>query len=148
MSEVVVEQKSDGPANAKHGSAADPEGHTALTEDLLRLRGYLERRDVDGARAFVRELEQRWPDAEPVKHLARVLAPPASRPAPEVPHRSFRRENEWLRAHAREYPGCWIAVFEDRLIAADPDLDSVVATVRQVLGRDTALLHYQPGRSK
>ncbi len=60
--------------------------------------------------------------------------------------RSFRRDHEWLRAHAREYPGCWIATYEDRLIAADPSLETVQEAVRTTLGHqgNVAFLHYQP----
>jgi hypothetical protein len=58
--------------------------------------------------------------------------------------RALDRERAWLQAHAREHPGCWLAVFEDRLIAADPDLRAVLAITRQSLGDKSALLHYEP----
>ena len=81
-----------------------------LDADLAHLRRQIEQDDVLGARAFVAELEQRWPDSPRVRRWARVLAPAEVRLAPGVPSRSFDSEYEWLRQHRREYPGCWIAV--------------------------------------
>ena len=75
--------------------------------------------------AFVAELEQRWPDSPRVRRWARVLAPAEVRLAPGVPSRSFDSEYEWLRQHRREYPGCWLAVQGDHLVAANPDLARV-----------------------
>jgi hypothetical protein len=58
--------------------------------------------------------------------------------------RSLRREQAWLSEHAAEYPGCWLAVFEDRLIAADPSLKTVLAATRKAIGEESALLHFEP----
>jgi hypothetical protein len=120
------------------------DGTQALAEDLACLRGFLEREDVEGARKFVQELEQRWPDSDRVRHFARVLAPPKVRMVPGVRGRPLHKEHAWLRAHAREYPGCWLAIFEDRLIAANSDLGLVLATVRQTPGAEESLLYFQP----
>jgi hypothetical protein len=122
-------------------------GQEALAEDLACLRGFLEREDIEGAREFVKELERRWPDSDRAQHFARVLAPPKVRMVPGVRGRPLHKEHDWLRAHASEYPGCWLAVFEDRLIAASPELNVVLATVRQTPGAEDALLYFQPGGS-
>jgi len=68
----------------------------------------------------VRNLEQRWPEAERAQHYARVLEPPKVRMRSDIPARSSERESKWLEEHGREYPGCRLAIHEDRLIAADP----------------------------
>jgi hypothetical protein len=115
-----------------------------LTADLSRLRDMVERSDVEGARAYVKELEQRWPDSHRVHHWARVLAPPVARRVPGKPGRSFAREHAWLREHRREYPGCWLAVLEDRLLDADPDVGTLLTRLRQTPGGKDALLHFQP----
>lgn len=39
-------------------------------------------------------------------------------------------EQDWIRAHAKKYPGEWIAVKGSRLIARDTDLAAVTRTVR------------------
>src|SRR5687768_12774189 len=101
---------------AVRASEAPPE----LTADLARLREMVEQSDVEGARAFVKELEQRWPDSKKVQHWARVLAPPVARVLRGVRGRPLDKERAWIREHGREYPGCWLAVLGDQLIAADP----------------------------
>jgi hypothetical protein len=116
-----------------------------LAADLQHLRALLEGDRVQEARRFVKELEQRWPEAERVQHYARVLEPPKVRMRPDLPARSSEREIKWLEEHGREYPGCWLAIHEDRLIAADPDRRVVTARAEQVLGEETYLLFHQPG---
>ena len=49
--------------------------------------------------------------------------------------------------HAHEHPGCWLAIYGYRLIAADPDLKKVVAAARAELGDEGALLVRAPDRS-
>lgn len=111
--------------------------------DVQRLREMVEQNDVEGARAFVKDLEQWWPDSERVRYWARVLAPPVVRVVKGQRGRSLEKERAWLKEHAREYPGCWLAVFEDRLIAADPDFGVVLAVVRETPGAESALFSYQ-----
>jgi hypothetical protein len=116
-----------------------------LAAGLQHLRDLLEADRVAEARRFVKELEQRWPEAERVQHYARVLAPPKVRMRPDIPARSSEREWKWLEEHAREHPGCWLAIYEDRLIAADPDRAVVRARAAQALGEEPYLLFHQPG---
>ena len=119
-----------------------------LAVDLQRLRDLIEHNRVGEARRFVKDLEQRWPEAERVQHYARVLAPPVVRSRPDIPARSREREWKWLQEHGHEYPGCWLAIYEDRLIAADPDQRVVIARAREVLGEEGALLFHQPGEAE
>jgi hypothetical protein len=115
-----------------------------LAADLKRLLAMLEFGRVEEARRFVKALEQRWPEAERVQHYARVLAPPVYRSRPDIPAQSSEREWKWLEEHGHEYPDCWLAVFEDRLIAADPDRRVVVAKATEALGDESYLLFHQP----
>src|SRR5207249_12098027 len=108
------------------------------------LRQLLERDAVEEARTLVHELENRWPESERVRHLASVLAPPRSSAGYGERRRSFRREQAWLREHAREHPGCWLSVFEDRLVGADPELKTVLEETRRSIGSERALIHFQP----
>jgi hypothetical protein len=121
---------------------AEPE---PLAADLQDLRDLLEMERIEAARQFVTELEQRWPDSERVRHYAHVLAPPVARRRPDVPARSLDLEWQWLQEHGHEYPGCWLAIYGDRLIAADPDLKVVVARTREALGDTGAFLFHQAG---
>jgi hypothetical protein len=117
-----------------------------LAADLQRLHDLLESDQVEQARRFVKELEQRWPEAERVQHFAKVLAPPKVRSRPDIPARSRSQEMKWLKEHAHEYPGCWLAIHGGDLIAADPDRRVVIAKAREILGEEGALLFRQPER--
>jgi hypothetical protein len=128
----------------KPQTPASPGDQAGLADDLQHLRDLLEKGDVEGARAWVRGLEKRWPESERVRHYAHVLAPPKARVRSDVKGRPLDREWEWLRQHGHEYPGCWLAVFEDQLVAADPDYHLVVAQTREKMGDESALIVRQP----
>ncbi len=109
--------------------------------DLDRLRALVEADRVREARGFVERLVEAWPDSRRVQRWAEVLAPPRilapTGPPPQFP----AREHEWLKRHANEHPGCWIAVHGDQLILADPDLKAVLQAIRDSLGHDGAVLY-------
>jgi hypothetical protein len=143
----------------KRGSATVPpvESATAveqatdrerLAADLRHLNDLLERERIEEARRYVTELQQRWPDAERVQHYAHVLAPPVARSRPDLPNVSHDRAWQWLQEHGHEYPGCWLAILDDHLIAADPDRRVVLAKTREILGHQRVLMFHQPGRSE
>jgi len=121
------------------GEPDDPE------EALLRLRAFLEAGDTKGAVAYLRELAERWPDSERVRHYLNVLDPgPARVLHGQRTGRSREREFAWLRAHARDHPGCWLAVAGGRLVAAAPELKRVLAVVEEADPHGEAILWYQP----
>ena len=137
---AAVQQLEEAPAL---GGPEDPAG---LADDLQHLRDLLEDGEVEAARTWVKGLEERWPDSERVRHYAHVLAPPQARVRSDVKGRPLDREWEWLRQHGREYPGCWLAVRGDQLIAADPNGSLVRAIARELPGEERPVIYYQPER--
>jgi hypothetical protein len=135
------------PQADRHDEAREATDQERLAADLRQLYDLLERERIDEARRYVKELEQRWPDAERVQHYAHVLAPPVAQSRPDLKTRSMHRELAWVREHAHEYPGCWLSVFEDQLVAADPDLQVVLAKTREALGHADVLAVRAPKRS-
>jgi hypothetical protein len=119
------------------------ESQTELTAALERIRRLIETSAVDEARALAKEMGARWPEDERAQYWARVLAPPRGSVVKGVRSRSLDRERAWLREHAQEYPGQWLAIFGDQLVAADPSLATVLKTVRETPGAETAALYYQ-----
>lgn len=115
-----------------------------MEADLARLMALVNAYRITEARSLAPELAAKWPDSHRIQHMARVLEPPKVIPSRGVRNVSSHREIAWLKAHAHEHPGCWLAVFEDRLIAEAPDRKSVVAAAREALGDRPALLFYQP----
>src|SRR5947208_3550808 len=122
------------PAKTKPAKL-DGDGQTLdLDASLEEVRHFLEEGDVEKARARIQALETQWPDSEDVRYWARVLAPPVVRVRPGERGRPLDPERAWLRQHSSEYPGCWLAVHGDRLIAADADVGAVLKTVRETPG--------------
>jgi hypothetical protein len=136
-----------GPAVSEQITGEQTTEQARLADDLRRLLDLLEADRVEEARRFVKELEQRWPGAERVRHYAHVLAPPVVRSRPDIPARSRTKESKWRKEHAHEYPGCWLAVYEDRLVAADPDLKIVLDRTREAIGEESALVFHQPDKT-
>jgi hypothetical protein len=139
--------------NKVSGRTEDQRSATETDEDeflrrLTQLREDLSCGRVEEARAAVKDLEALWPASERVQYWSRVLAPPTAHtmPGPDPRSRPLDRERAWLREHAREHPGCWLAVYEYRLVAADPDLEVVLAQANQTPEGQHALLYQQPGR--
>jgi hypothetical protein len=122
------------------------DGSAALREDsdIARLAELVQRGDIAAARELAARLSDEWPESERVQHWARVLAPPVATSRPAQRSRSFDREHAWLREHAREYPGCWLALLGDILLAADPDPRKVMARTSEMEGGSGALIHFQP----
>jgi hypothetical protein len=146
---------------AQEIAAIDPDSATAaidsppldrepsdLAVGMEHLRSLLERQDIPGARAWIERLQQRWPDAPQVQRFAHTLAPPEVTVVHDAPKPSRSREHQWLRDHAREYPGCWLAVSGDALVAADPHFAVVLAAAKKTGCPQDVLLHFQPDRAR
>jgi len=114
-------------------------------EALLRLRDFLEVSDTRGAVAYLRELAGRWPDSERVRHYLNVLDPGPARVLHGQRSRSFDGERAWIKAHAHEHPGRWIALYGEELLASEPTLVAVREILRQMPGREDALVFFVPG---
>src|SRR5205085_10136691 len=117
----------------------------ALAQSLSHLRSLVEAGDIGAARAMVPDLLGRWADSPRVQRWARVLEPPEVMVLPGEKSPAIEREHAWLREHRQEYPGCWIAVRGDQLVAANPDLRHVHRIVRETLGDQGAVIYYEAG---
>jgi hypothetical protein len=116
-------------------------------EEASKLLGHLIGEGaVEEARALVKEFAQRWPDSPRVQKWAYVLEPAKARVVPGLPAPPWDQERAWLRQHAREYPGQWVAILGDQLIAADADLSTVLEAVKHTGRERDVSLHYQPDR--
>jgi hypothetical protein len=56
----------------------------------------------------------------------------------------LKQERAWLKEHAHEHPGCWMAVYGDQLIAASPRLQEVLTAARAAGKGDDPILFFQP----
>ena len=133
--------------NGKHSAPAfDLAQPVDSEEDAVRLvRTLVESSRVREAREKIAEFLQIWPDSKRLNTAARILAPAVAKAVPpRKPQRSHALENKWILENARNYPGEWLLIFEDRLIASGPDLNEVIALGQQSEeGRD-GVLWFQP----
>ena len=118
------------------------ETEEALERDLGELRDLLGSSRVDDARALVKKLAARWPNSDRVQHMAHVLAPPVARVVPGPPHRSLAKEIAWFKSHGHKYPGCWIAILGDQLLAADPSYRLVNDRLDPIPGSEDAVIFF------
>jgi hypothetical protein len=118
---------------------------TSLQKALDRLQQLVNSSRVEEARSYVKDVIREWPDSERAQHWDRVLAPPRVLEGKPATGGDISGERAWLKAHAHEYPGCWIALLGDRLIAVDPDLDKV-RSFAKADGAVDPLFHFSPAR--
>jgi hypothetical protein len=137
---VVTGPKEGHPA----GNSGSIEGRGDLEQGLARVRSLLEQADLNTARACLARLKEEWPDSERVARLSRLLTASPVRLETGKSERTRDAEHRWLREHAREYPGRWLALLGDRLIAAEQDLSAVLKQVRKTERPDEVLLHFEP----
>jgi hypothetical protein len=140
---------------AKTPTQASPEPLDPLAQDLqylqetAKLQSLLSCGKVEEARRCARELVERWPNSDLVRRFARVLAPPVARVVPGrkgLSREQTEKESTWLREHAREYPGCWVVLDGDQLIAAHPRLRSAIEEADRRASSERGSLHYiRPG---
>jgi hypothetical protein len=116
-----------------------------LDEAIEHLVALVNTSRVNEARVYVKELVKNWPESERVQHWDRVLEPPRILGWKPAAGGDISGEKAWLKAHAHEYPGCWIALLGDRMIAVDEDLDKVRAAARAD-GAVDPLFHFSPAR--
>src|SRR5262245_38200971 len=109
-------------------------GSQERQEDLQRLIQLIEENQVDEAWDLAARLAVRWPESGAIQHLAAVLQPPRVIARGGPTGRSLEAEYAWLRAHGHEYPGCWLAVYGDGLIASGRDRAQVIAEAHAALG--------------
>lgn len=72
-----------------------------------------------------------FPHHERIQRAARVLAPPIARRTKLPAARGLTASRAWLRAHAKEYRGQWVAVREGELLANGDTLEAL----EDVIGR-------------
>jgi hypothetical protein len=115
-----------------------------LDEGLRQLGTLLESGKLADARSLAERLTDQWPESAVARRYALLLGP--TEVAVRTGERSRRHEAErvWLRDHAREYPGCWLAVSGGELVAADPELGTVLAHARASVGEENFVLYFEP----
>ena len=119
-----------------------------VAEAIKQIAELLEHSDVEGARRAAREAQRLWPDHPRVQYWARVLQPPRVLGLRPATGQTLAQDRHWLREHAAEYPGCWLAVKGGRLIAVGRNPREVMAAVAEAGLESPPLVHYQADVTK
>ena len=122
------------------GSLADAQ-HPDLVSRVTALRELLRNEQIFAARRMLDSVSLPTLEEPAINRLRRALAPPVVRP-------SQRKDMDrtqtfvWLRRHAGQYQGQWVAVGEGGLIAAAPTLKELRERLRSLeLPAERPLIH-------
>jgi hypothetical protein len=100
-----------------------------LDEDVLELRRLL-RLGYSQACDYYQQVRARHGDVPELAYWARILAPQPAVLKRGSPSRDPNDDVEWFKAHAREYWGQWLAVYDGQLIAHGTDSSAVLREAR------------------
>lgn len=131
---VAVDVRRHAPPSLAESQGRDRVSHVAALRELIK------KEHISEARRMLEALPIRATEEPAITRLRRLLSPPDVR---RSERRDFDRHREyrWLREHARGYRGQWVALDEDRLIAAAPTLRELRAHLRQLRLDRAPLLH-------
>jgi hypothetical protein len=91
---------------------------------------------VATARATANAAAQDHPESESLRRLAEALSPPRLLAVRASEDRSLTADRDWLREHANEYSGQWLAVRDGKLAGRAPTLREL----RERVGQDKGIL--------
>lgn len=114
------------------------------TRQVDRVKALVEASRVEEARELIRDAEAKWPENSRVRYWASVLAPPRLIGVRPASGREMATDWGWLKEHADEYRGCWVAVHNGELLAANPKLRVVHEAVLACPDRKEPLVHFIP----
>lgn len=108
---------------------------------VRRIRALLELADLRGARKLLAEAQERGSSEPELEKLEKLLAPPTYK---LTPVRDFDRsaEMQWLKDHAKNYRGHWVAVLGSELLSHAPELSDLLRELDAVDPGRSALLHF------
>ncbi|MFN8459604.1 MAG: hypothetical protein U0401_33985 [Anaerolineae bacterium] len=75
--------------------------------------------------------KQLFPNHEHIQQAAQVLAPPIGREVSRPYTQKLNASQSWLREHASEYRGRWVAVREGELVATAESLQELATVMGQ-----------------
>jgi hypothetical protein len=138
-----IPEKSNGTRSAVRDLA---ESVLSEEEAVRVVRTLVETSRIHEARERIGEFLRIWPDSQQLQYGKRILTPTVAKVVPSIkPNRSRIKENQWIKDHARNYPGEWLLIFEDRLIASGHDLREVIRVGRTSEPEAEGVLWFQPG---
>lgn len=132
------------PAGSDETPAPPQNGcEDAVERELTEISELVSNGRVPEARRRIRVLAEQRPEHAGARKVAEALGPPRAVPRWGAT-RSRLKEIAWLREHAREYPGEWLAVLDDQLLAHAGSLRGVRRVLETQPCGDEVRIHLQP----
>jgi hypothetical protein len=93
------------------------------------------------ARKLAQEGHRHFPDYERLKQAACVLAPPTVRAKADMsPVEGLDASMAWLRDHANQYRGNWVAVYNGHLLATTTTLEELEEVIGQTADFESTIV--------
>jgi len=124
-------------------AALPPTDRMGVSDPAAEIRDAVEHGDFRLARDLVARALMSRPDDPDLRRWERVVAPAVVRIS-TIRGVDRGRDLEWLRAHASEYSGRWVAVDGGALLAEAPSLAEVLDRVRSSHAGKTPLVEWIP----
>jgi hypothetical protein len=107
-----------------------------------KIRALVEADRVGAARTLLAEALQKGDHEEDLSRWQAILAP--AKVSKSTKERDFDRSPElgWLARYGNQYPGQWVALLGDELLAHSKSLGEVVAALEKNKPKRRPLLHY------
>ena len=110
----------------------DPSLRSPLASEAeARIRALFESGRLAEARNLAIQEAEKIPESEKLRKWVQLLHPLPSRSAGPASGRSRDQEEAWLRQHASDYQGQWVALAGDRLICASHEFSEVRKAVQK-----------------
>lgn len=106
----------------------------------LAVRDLIERDKVSAARELLSGLPLEYLGDPLILRLLRILAPPIVKKS-DKQDTDRQKDYAWLRDHARDYTGQWLALDDGRLVAVAATLRDIRAKVKALRLNHPPLLH-------
>ncbi len=81
------------------------------------------------AETLIAQGREFFPHDPTIGRIARTLAPPSITVVPGAAPQGLAASRMWLRTHATDYRGQWVAVYNGQLLGVAPSLDTLRATI-------------------
>ena len=107
----------------------------------LRIRSLIAGEKISTAREWAEAAVRLHPDRTELKLLRDALHP-GRVTLRQLPDSSHRRNMAWLSRHHLEFRGKWVALLDGQLVAADADLQVVLAALPPLGSAGRPLIHH------
>ena len=106
-----------------------------------QIRSLIAEERISSARQLVDVAVRQHPDREELELLQKALYP-GDVTRRQLPDSSHRNDMEWLTRHQEEHRGKWVALLDGQLVAANTDLEALMAALSPIGSVRRPLIHH------